>query len=172
MDEADVVLEKRSYENLQRNGVVSVFLRMLEYYRGILFLTTNRLGTMDIAFQSRITLAIRYHALTPSIRRQIWVKFIDRLDTTENVAKQQLLGALDDLEMWELNGRQIRNVITMAQSLALAEKRIRGALRLEHIELVAGQTLRFQEFFDEDYRESRVKLGGIKDRAFVEKRLT
>ncbi len=62
LDEADVLLEKRSYEDLHRNGIVSgkkgsrcdpklinadcscleVFLRMLEYYEGILFLTTNQ----------------------------------------------------------------------------------------------------------------------------------
>lgn len=82
MDEADVVLEKRSYENLQRNGVVSLFLRVLEYFPRTLFLTTNRLGTTDVVFQSRITLAIPYHALTSSIRRQMWVKFTDRLDRT------------------------------------------------------------------------------------------
>jgi hypothetical protein len=29
LDEADVVLEERSYEDLKRNGIVSVFLRML-----------------------------------------------------------------------------------------------------------------------------------------------
>jgi hypothetical protein len=58
LDEADVVLEKRSYEDIRRNGIVSgeppdldkepeypnadriqVFLRMLEYYEGIMFLT-------------------------------------------------------------------------------------------------------------------------------------
>jgi AAA+ superfamily predicted ATPase len=171
MDEADVVLEKRSYENLQRNGVVSVFLRMLEYYRGILFLTTNRLGTMDIAFQSRVTLAIKYQPLTPRLRRQIWANFIERLSATEKEAKLELSERLDDIQEWDLNGRQIRNVITMAQSLALAERRIRGALRFEHVEQVAAETMRFQDYFDEEYRESRLKLGEMKSRGFQEKRV-
>lgn len=87
------------------------------------------------------------------------------------MAKQQLLDALDHLKRWELNGCQIRDVITMAQSWTLMEKRMTEALGLQHIELVAGQTPRVQYFFDEDYRESRFKLGGIKGRAFVEKRL-
>jgi hypothetical protein len=144
---------------------------MLEYYRGILFLTTNRLGTMDIAFQSRVTLAIKYNSLTTLLRRQIWINFIERLGSVEKVAQDQLLERLDDIQEWELNGRQIRNVLTMAQSLAYAEKRIRGSLRYDHVEQVALETLRFQDYFDEEYRESRVKLGDMKDRGFREKRM-
>jgi len=65
LDEADVVLEARSFEDVRRNGIVSskcmhpwlrtlanfvtVFLRQLEYYNGILFLTTNRFITKDMA---------------------------------------------------------------------------------------------------------------------------
>ena len=42
LDEADVYLEERRARDLYRNGLVSIFLRALEYYRGVLFLTTNR----------------------------------------------------------------------------------------------------------------------------------
>ena len=42
LDEADVFLEARSTHDLERNKLVSIFLRVLEYYEGILFLTTNR----------------------------------------------------------------------------------------------------------------------------------
>ena len=44
LDEADVFLEARSKTDLKRNAIVSVFLRLLEFYPGILFLTTNRGG--------------------------------------------------------------------------------------------------------------------------------
>lgn len=42
LDEADVYLESRIKQDLQRNSLVSIFLRALEYYEGLLFLTTNR----------------------------------------------------------------------------------------------------------------------------------
>lgn len=42
LDEAEVFLEERTQADLQRNALVSVFLRALEYYDGILILTTNR----------------------------------------------------------------------------------------------------------------------------------
>jgi len=66
-DEADVFLEARGEgdNDLRRNAMVSVLLRVLEYYDGILILTTNRMRSLDIAVQSRIHLAIKFTELTP-----------------------------------------------------------------------------------------------------------
>jgi len=52
LDEADVFLAKRETTSLSRNAITAIFLRQLEYFEGILFLTTNRLNTFDHAFQS------------------------------------------------------------------------------------------------------------------------
>lgn len=41
LDEADVYFEKRASGQLQRNSLVSAFLRSMEYYHGILFLTVG-----------------------------------------------------------------------------------------------------------------------------------
>ncbi|KAI9170829.1 putative cell division cycle ATPase [Paramyrothecium foliicola] len=60
LDEADVFLSQRSKQDMKRNALVSVFLRVLEYYNGLLFLTTNRVGTIDEAFKSRIHLSLYY----------------------------------------------------------------------------------------------------------------
>ena len=80
LDEADVFLEQRSLRDLDRNALVSVFLRVLEYYEGILFLTSNRVGTFDEAFRSRIQLALHYPALGPYQRLRIWENFFGRLE--------------------------------------------------------------------------------------------
>ena len=50
IDEADVYLEKRNIQDIHRNALVSVFLRQLEYFQGILFLTTNR---VEVCFPLR-----------------------------------------------------------------------------------------------------------------------
>lgn len=55
LDEADVFLAKRNIYDLERNAIVSVFLRELEYYPGIMILTTNQPEIIDAAFQSRST---------------------------------------------------------------------------------------------------------------------
>jgi len=65
LDEADVFLVKRNRDDYQRNSIVSVFLRMLEYYTGFLFLTFNRVGTFDEAFKSRIRISLYYEFMYP-----------------------------------------------------------------------------------------------------------
>ena len=58
LDEADVFLAKRKMHDIHRNSIVSVFLRILEYYKGLLFLTTNRVGSFDEAFKSRVHISL------------------------------------------------------------------------------------------------------------------
>lgn len=53
LDEADVFLQERDSKDVARNALVSIFLRQLEYFQGILILTTNRLGDCDPAFESK-----------------------------------------------------------------------------------------------------------------------
>ncbi|KAK3496732.1 uncharacterized protein B0T23DRAFT_437449 [Neurospora hispaniola] len=80
LDEADVYLERRRTRDLKRNGLVSVFLRALEYFRGVLFLTTNRVAAFDDAFTSRIHVALYYPELGEEERRKIWGYQFERLE--------------------------------------------------------------------------------------------
>lgn len=52
LDEAEVFLQRRDFTDLARNALVSIFLRQLEYYQGVLILTTNLLNHIDAAFES------------------------------------------------------------------------------------------------------------------------
>lgn len=146
LDEADVFLEQRTLSDLSRNALVSVFLRTLEYYDGILILTSNRVGTFDEAFKSRIQLALHYKNLTFSQRMQIWQNFIHRLDTLEeDVDVESILAGIKKLATHEMNGRQIRNAITTARQLALFKKETLGVKHLEHSIQVSGK---FDEYLD------------------------
>jgi hypothetical protein len=102
LDEADVFLEQRSHENVNRNALVSVFLRQLEYFQGTMFLTTNRVKTFDEAFQSRIHFALGYEKLGPSARREVWTTFLQRSGRSHIRPKD-----LDKLVEKDLNGRQV-----------------------------------------------------------------
>ncbi|KAJ3545948.1 hypothetical protein NM208_g2244 [Fusarium decemcellulare] len=126
LDEAEVFLEQRTLQDLKRNALVSVFLRALEYYDGILILTTNRVGTFDEAFRSRIQLALRYEKLKDYQRRQIWRNFLSRLKELgeeDNIDFDDIVLNLDELVKYPMNGRQIRNSITTARQLAKYMKR-------------------------------------------------
>lgn len=71
IDEADVYIRKRS-DDITANAVVGVFLRVLEYFDGLLFLTTNRIDDIDEAIVSRCIALIRYHQPDQTARERIW----------------------------------------------------------------------------------------------------
>jgi SpoVK/Ycf46/Vps4 family AAA+-type ATPase len=95
-----------------------VFLRTLEYYQGILILTTNRVGTFDEAFQSRIDLAIRYDPLTAELRLQIWKHCLRLNQKDAKVNIEDLQSHLHELASHDFNGRQIRGAVKTALELA------------------------------------------------------
>jgi AAA+ superfamily predicted ATPase len=71
IDEADVYIKRRE-DDMTMNAVVGVFLRVLEYFNGLLFLTTNRIDDIDEAIVSRCIALIKYSAPDPEARRRIW----------------------------------------------------------------------------------------------------
>ena len=71
IDEADVYIKRRE-DNITANAVVGVFLRVLEYFNGLLFLTTNRVDDIDEAVVSRCIALIKYHPPGLEDRRRIW----------------------------------------------------------------------------------------------------
>lgn len=83
LDEADVFMAERDPHDIARNELVSIFLRELEYFRGIIFLTTNLYSTIDSAFRSRVSLHLLFKPLTPEAREMVWRKFLNRLPKEE-----------------------------------------------------------------------------------------
>ncbi|KAF9013017.1 hypothetical protein BDZ89DRAFT_1223031, partial [Hymenopellis radicata] len=90
IDEADVFLEQGWLHDLVRNAMVAVFLRHVEYYLGILFLTTNRIKAFDEAFLSRIHVALHFHELPVESRRQVWAAFIAKVGATDVISGAEI----------------------------------------------------------------------------------
>lgn len=146
LDEADVFLEKREVHDIHRNALVSIFLRLLEYFQGILFLTTNRVETFDDAFQSRIHIALRYSELTHKARKAVWKMFLDLVKKMDGIEVAEFGDYdLDILSRHSLNGRQIKNLVRTAQALALNEQQ---KLTMDHIKKVIDVS----ETFDRDLK--------------------
>ncbi|GAA5949933.1 hypothetical protein JCM10213_004260 [Rhodosporidiobolus nylandii] len=179
IDEADVFLEARSMADVARNAMVSVFLRMLEHHSGVLFLTTNRVRSIDEAFLSRFSLAITYPNLDAPKRKIIWRQFLSlagvgispsspssssSCSTTatglpngvvtsskdseeqrhESFVSEKYLDELSRLPGF--NGRQIKNIVRTAQSLALSQS---APLGKAQIDVVVKANQDFQRDFEE-----------------------
>ena len=79
IDEADVYIKRRD-DNIAMNAVVGVFLRVLEYFNGLLFLTTNRVDDIDEAIVSRCIALIKYNPPDDEARRRIWSVMGEQFD--------------------------------------------------------------------------------------------
>ncbi|KAH6673842.1 hypothetical protein B0J14DRAFT_667436 [Halenospora varia] len=107
IDEADIFLEARGPRELRRNSLVSIFLRSLEYYQGILILTTNGVDVFDSAIKSMIHLAIKYQTLPEKSRSDLWRTFIKKASPGTDL--QWLTEEiLDRLALENLNGGRSR----------------------------------------------------------------
>ncbi|MCJ1389642.1 hypothetical protein MMC18_002499 [Xylographa bjoerkii] len=144
IDEAEIVLEKRTFERMAQNSWISVFLRKLEYYKGILILTTNLIDCIDSAFESRISYPVQFPELSKDDRRQIWKGFIENMNML-TAYKRSLLEWVDKWAAAEINGRQIRNIISMAEDLASSDEQ-HPRLKPEHVEEILNVTLEFSRY--------------------------
>ncbi|GKT56890.1 AAA family ATPase [Colletotrichum tofieldiae] len=135
------------------------------FYSSILILTSNRVGTFDEAFKSRIQLNLRYKNLSEEQRSKIWENFINRIedmdkrrivraDAGNNSSDRQDIGVnaeeirfhIPNLAKTNLNGREIRNVISTARQLAIYRKQPLG---YEHIKSVIEEANKFNEYLKE-----------------------
>ncbi|KAK2728938.1 AAA family [Colletotrichum kahawae] len=120
IDECDAYLEQRSDTSSQRNRLVSRFLRELEYYPSLLFLTTNREKALDPAVHSRVHLTINYPALDEPSRQKVWTTFLGK------TGSELSDGELEALSRIEVDGRKIRNIVKTASIMARRDGRSVG----------------------------------------------
>ena len=125
---------------MERNAFVTIFLRLLEYHSGILFLTTNRLEEFDPAFASRIHLKIKYDELDAYRRAKVWRNLLEtRVQGCERWNNEGDGGTEATYERLgreiQANGREIKNLIRTTLSITrnsggLTEEALMGVYRL------------------------------------------
>jgi hypothetical protein len=177
IDEADIYMEQRESQDIKRNHLVAGFLRALEYFKGILFLTTNRVGTFDEAFISRIQVQIYYDDFTDDDRDKIWNTFFEKLEADREATMYIPQATKDYTQSQEVralkwNGREIRNgvcprilfvvslLIAAAFQVAVALAESRGKkdnkgkilVRKEHIRQVVLMSGKFKDYYVQTHK--------------------
>lgn len=121
LDEADLFIKRRSSSDLSRNSLVAAFFSALEFYEGILFLTTNRVGHFDDAFIPRIHVQIFYPDFTDDERQQVWKTFTNKLSHQRGhylrltIDARVFIGG-NAVKAVKWNRREIRNVTSLFSS--------------------------------------------------------
>ncbi|KAF8541999.1 P-loop containing nucleoside triphosphate hydrolase protein [Trichophaea hybrida] len=134
IDEADVFLEARqggAASRLEHNSIVAVFLRHLEYFQGIIFLTSNRIEGFDNAVKSRIHLLLGYNAPDLDSRRMLWKQMLGKIPPEE--AAFDIEEVLAMVESYPFNGREISNAANTLRTLGREDG---GKVTLEHFEMM------------------------------------
>lgn len=97
IDEADVFVLQRA-DNIEQNAVVAEFLRTLEYFDGLLFMTTNRPNDIDDAILSRCAAIIDYRPPQAEDAAAVWrvLASANGKELSDELV-EQLLGAFPNL---------------------------------------------------------------------------
>lgn len=158
IDEADVFLNSRGQgeTNLEKNALVSVLLRVLEYYEGILILTTNRINSFDVAVQSRVHLAVKYQNFDETQISEIYSIFLKQVKDDDNIEDWGEIRGWIKIESRssKFNGRQIRNIVSAALGLARAERK---KLNSQHLDTIVRKTGEFHEELAEQRKAYEMK---------------
>ncbi len=114
VDEADVYIHARN-EDIQQNAIVGVWLRLMEHYRGILFMTSNRTTIIDDAILSRATAWIKYDYPDDKNRPKIWRVLSEnyKVSLTSNQIEQL------SVDFRPISGRTIKNLLRLARLLSV-----------------------------------------------------
>ncbi|KAI8667731.1 AAA domain-containing protein [Fusarium keratoplasticum] len=173
LDEADVFIAQREPRDVDRNGLFCALLHELEYFSGIIFLTTN-LVCIDSAFRSRVTMHLVFPPLTREAREKIWHMFLNRLSqkrrriseggVSDEPHDETYAISLDEkdiaqLALWELDGREIKIAIQTVNTWCRNENYAMTLARLEHgIRMVKPDSRKSEEKNRELYStETNVK---------------
>jgi hypothetical protein len=143
IDEADVYIHERG-SDMEQNAVVGVFLMALEYYQGILFMTTNRGNYVDDAIISRMTAHIKYEVPTDESRNRIWHILSKQFEV--EMSEQMVKKAVEQFP--KVSGRTIRQMLKLAKFMA--EKSSGGRVTLEALRHAA----KFHNFTEDEEMNS------------------
>ncbi|KAI2781668.1 P-loop containing nucleoside triphosphate hydrolase protein [Daldinia loculata] len=139
LEEADFLLAARDNQSDEKQDeFVTTFLRMLETYTGILFLTTNKASSIDSAFQSLINHFQPYSPLGIQVRRQIWRDFIEHPGKDNFICSSENMDdVLSELSKYDLNGYEIKNLVQSARMIALGSEKNDNKIPLDTLCLLA-----------------------------------
>ena len=136
IDEADVYIHERG-NDIQQNAIVGVFLRVLEYYSGVLFLTTNRECVVDDAIISRCIAHIRYKIPSQDQLVELWSILSEQYQVP--FSKEMCKELAESFP--HISGRSVKQLIRLSKALCssrgeeITPDAIAWVSRFQHIEL-------------------------------------
>lgn len=120
IDECETFVRKRA-EDLVQNAIITTFLRQLEYFNGIMFLTSNKIKDIDDAILSRCIAAIRYEEPTEENAKKIW-RILSKQFELDNQITDELINKLVKV-FPKAVGRDIKELLKLTARYCLGLKK-------------------------------------------------
>jgi len=118
LDEVDSFISSRTkggtYMDSMLNKDVSLFLRLLENYKGVVILTTNIPDVLDFALTRRISIKMEFLEPDVEMRKKLW-----KILTPEGLPLSSDIDFNELAKNYELTGGEIKNAIMNAARSAL-----------------------------------------------------
>lgn len=118
LDEADVYIRQRG-NDIAHNAVVAAFLRTLEYFHGLLFMTTNRAKDVDDAIASRMIAMFKYDTPDKEQATAIWTILSKQFGITLTAAMINQLAT----EFNAASGRDIKQLLKLTKKYCTHKQR-------------------------------------------------
>lgn len=109
IDEADVYIRARDNDT-NHNAIVASFLRTMEYYNGLMFMTTNRSDDIDDAILSRCMAVLTYKKPKDDVKAKMWSIYLEQFNIKHD---DKFIEELNK-EFDEVSGRDIKNITRLA----------------------------------------------------------
>jgi hypothetical protein len=134
-DEADALFAKRTdvrdSHDRYANADTGYLLQLLEEFRGLAILTTNKRGNVDPAFFRRLRYVFEFPRPGPEERLQIWLRLMTGLLGSEAACRLQPAAALIARQV-EVSAAQIKNALLASIFIA---RRNGGGVQPNHLVL-------------------------------------
>ena len=117
LDEADVYIRCRD-NNLEHNAIVAEFLRTLEYFNGLLFMTTNRINDVDDAILSRCIATIQYEVPPKEDALRLWKTLALQFNAD---LSDELIDALSNIYA-KCSGRDIKELLKLTSKFCKSKQ--------------------------------------------------
>lgn len=155
-DECDSLVFDRAGVGSILAAQVNALLTSLETYEGVVVFTTNRLGTLDPAFNRRLSLKVEFDLPNQEQRVQIWKRMFP---TKAPVAKDVDWEALAE---FEITGGYIKNAVLRAARAAASEKA--NEIKMKHIAKALKEELKSKNEFESQHESLPRVVSGQRGR--------
>ncbi|VUC31289.1 unnamed protein product [Clonostachys rosea] len=144
--ENDILASGKHEMGFQSHAEIFTKIRLaffdgIEGYPGIVILTSSGAQAMDGKYVSRCQVTVNFPPLDKPVRRSVWKHCLDQLRTESGIScTQGLQSHVAALSCFQLNGKQINNVLMTARQMALHEK---SKLEFKHLRDAAEMATEF-----------------------------